>query len=116
MPGLVLRKQRIPFGAPHDLHNIPAGATECGLKLLDDLAIATYRAIEALQVAVDDEDEIVQAFAHRHRNRAHRLRLVHLPIAKERPDLAVSRFDHPAMLHVAHEAGLVDGHHRAEAH
>ena len=64
------------------------GAAEVGLELLDDLAVAAHRAVEALQVAVDDEDEVVELLAAGERDRAQRLRLVHLAVAEEGPDLA----------------------------
>ena len=87
-PLVVARQQRIPARAPQHLDDVPAGAEECRLELLDDLAVAAHRTVEALQVAVDDEDEVVEPLAHRHGERAHRLGLVHLAVAEERPDLA----------------------------
>ncbi len=54
--------------------------------------------------------------AHRHGERAHRLRLVHLAVAEERPHLAVGGLRQAAVLHVANEARLIERHHRAEAH
>ena len=59
----VVRDERVPIAAPDDLDDIPAGAAEDGFEFLNDLAVAANRAIEALQVAVDDEDEIVESFA-----------------------------------------------------
>ena len=87
---VVAREQRIPARAPDDLDDVPAGAEERGFELLDDLAVAAHRTVEALQVAVDDEDQVVELLAHRHRDRAHRLGLVHLAVAEEAPDLAVA--------------------------
>jgi hypothetical protein len=63
-----------------------------------------------------DEDEVVEALAHRHGERAHRLRLVHLAIAQEGPDLAVRRLRQSAVLQVAREARLEDGHHGTQSH
>ena len=114
--GGVLGQQRIPTRTPDHLDHVPARAAERRLQLLNDLAVATHRAVEALQVAVDDKHQVVESFAYRHRDRAHGLRLVHFTIAKKRPDFAIARCDHAAVFHVAHEAGLVDRHHRAEAH
>ena len=59
----VAREQRIPVAAPDGLDDVPAGAAEVAFQLLDDLAVAAHRAVEALQVAVDDEDQVVEAFA-----------------------------------------------------
>ena len=60
---LVLGEQLVPLRAPDDLDHVPAGAAEDGLELLDDLAVAAHRAVEALQVAVDDEDQVVELLA-----------------------------------------------------
>ena len=70
----ILREQRIPLAAPDDLDDVPAGAAERRFELLDDLAVAAHRAVEPLQVAVDDEDEVVELLARRQRDRAERLR------------------------------------------
>ena len=86
---LVAREQRIPVRAPDHLDHVPAGAAELALELLDDLAVAAHRAVEALQVAVDDEDQVVELLARRQADRAERLGLVHLAVAAEHPDLAV---------------------------
>ena len=66
----VLGDQGIPAAAPDDLDDVPAGTAEEGLELLDDLAVAAHRPIEALEVAVDDEDQVVEPFAPRQRERA----------------------------------------------
>ena len=110
------RQQRIPARAPYHLDHVPAVAAEVCLELLDDLAVAAHGAVEALQVAVDDEDEVVEALAAGHRDRAQRLGLVHLAVAHERPHLAQGGVAQAAALQVLHEPRLVDGHQRAEAH
>src|SRR3712207_7423764 len=43
--------------------DVPARAAEDRLELLDDLPVAAHGAVEALQVAVDDEDEVVELLA-----------------------------------------------------
>src|SRR5437870_23963 len=58
---LVRREKRIPVAAPDDFDDVPARAAESGLQFLDDLAVAADRAVEALEVAVDDKNEIVEA-------------------------------------------------------
>src|SRR5437763_1978162 len=72
--------------------------------------------IEALQVAVDDENEVVESLAHRHGECAHRLRLVHLTVAEEGPHLLIRGLHQPAMLQVTREARLEDRHHGTQAH
>ena len=85
----VAREQLVPLAAPDDLDHVPAGAAEDRLELLDDLAVAADRAVEALQVAVDDEDQVVEALARGDRERPERLGLVRLAVAEERPDAVV---------------------------
>ena len=113
---VVGREQRIPVAAPQHLDDVPAGAAEDRFELLDDLAVAADRTVEALQVAVDDEDQVVELLARREADRAERFGLVGLAVAEERPDLGVRRLAQPAILEVAVEARLVDRHDRAEAH
>ena len=87
-PGLVLGQQAVPVAAPDDLDHVPAGAAEHAFQFLDDLAVAAHRAVQALQVAVDDEDQVVQFLAPGHGDRAQRFRLVGLAVAEEGPYLA----------------------------
>jgi hypothetical protein len=93
-----------------------AGAAEHRLQFLDDLAVATHRAIEALQVAVDDEDQVIELLACRQRDRAERFRLVGFAVAEERPHFRRRLRLEAAIFEVAHEARLVDRHDRTEAH
>jgi hypothetical protein len=85
-------------------------------ELLDDLAVAAHRAVQALQVAVDDEDQVVELFARRQADGAQALGLVHLAVAAEDPDLAVGGVGDAARVQVLEEARLVDRHQRAQAH
>ena len=113
---LVLGEQRVPGRAPDDLDHVPAGAAEDAFQLLDDLAVAAHRAVEPLQVAVDDEDEVVEPFAAGERNRAQRFGFVAFAVAQERPHLAVAGLRESAPVEILEEARLVDGHQRAETH
>jgi len=112
----VLGEQRVPVAAPDELEHVPAGATELALQFLDDLAVATHRAVEALQVAVDDEDQVVEALAAGQRDRTEALGLVAFAVAEEAPDLAVGHRHQAACLQVLPEARLVDGGDRAQTH
>src|SRR3954449_1422125 len=112
----VAGQELVPFAGPDDLDDVPAGTAEDRLELLDDLAVAADRAVEALEVAVDDEDQVVELLARRERDRAERLGLVGLAVAEEGPDLAAFGLRHPAALEVLHEPRLVDRHDRPEAH
>ena len=112
----ILGEQAVPLASPDDLDHVPAGAAERRLELLDDLPVTADRAVQPLQIAVDDENEIVELLARRQRDRAERFRLVRLAVAEKRPDLGVRLRHQPAVLHVADEPGMVDGHDRAEPH
>src|SRR5262249_49194475 len=105
----VAGQQLVPVGAPDDLDAVPARAAEGGLQLLDDLAVAADGAVETLQVAVDDEDQVVEPLAGGQGEGPQRLRLVALAVAHEAPDVLVALFFQAAVLQVAVEAGLVDG-------
>ena len=65
--GRIARKQRIPIRAPQELDDVPASAGKQRLELVNDMTIAAHRAIQSLQVAVNDEDQIVEFFARRQR-------------------------------------------------
>jgi hypothetical protein len=109
-------KQRIPLPAPDDLDDVPARAAEERLQLLDDLAVAADRAVEALEVAVHHEGQVVQLFAAGDADGAEGLGLVHLAVAEERPDPLLAGVPYPAVVQVAVEPRLVDGIQRSETH
>src|SRR5690625_1024436 len=93
----VASQQRIPIGAPDHLDDIPTGAAEKPFKLLNDLAVAAHRTVEALQVAVDHKDEVVEMLAPGQRNGTQRLRLVHFAIAEKAPYRALAGIGHAAI-------------------
>jgi len=113
---LVARQQRIPAAAPQALDDIPARAAKLPFQLLDDLAVAAHRAIEALQVAVDDEDQIIEMLARGQVDRALALGLVHLAVTQEHPDLAPFGVGDAACVQVLEKARLVDRHVRPQPH
>ena len=112
----VLGQQGVPLAAPDHLDDVPAGAAEVGLELLDHLAVAPDRPVQALQVAVDDERQVVELLAGRHADRAERLRLVHLAVTEEGPHVLLAGVLDLAVVQVAVEPGLVDRVDRPEAH
>ena len=112
----VLFEQIVPLGAPEHLDDVPAGAAEDRLELLDDLAVAAHRAVEPLQVAVDDEDQVVELLARRQRDGAERFGFVGLAVAEKCPDLRIGHRLQAAIFEVAIEARLVDRHDRPETH
>src|SRR5204863_1151766 len=99
-----------------DLDHIPASAAEHAFQLLDDLAVAAHRSVEPLQIAVDDEDQVVETLAPAERDRAQRFRFVAFTVAEERPHLAVAGLGQTAALEVLEESRLINGHQRSQAH
>ena len=59
----VFCQEAVPTTTPDDFHNIPASAGKVAFQLLNDFAVTAYWAIQTLQVTVDDEYQVVQAFA-----------------------------------------------------
>src|SRR4029077_16963052 len=98
------------------LDDVPSRATENRFQFLDNLAVSAYRTVEALQVAVDDENQVVEPLARTERNRAERLRLVHFALAPEGPDFASSRGFHPEILQILDEARVIDRLNRPKPH
>src|SRR6202011_1561118 len=96
--------------------DVPASSPKGRFELLDDLAVAANRAVEPLQVAVHDEDEIVELLARGQRQRSERFRLIRFSIPQECPNMSRSRRNYPAILQIPHEAGLIDGVDRTETH
>ena len=115
-PIAVLLQKGVPVAAPDALDHVPSRAAEDGFQFLDDLVVTPDRTVEPLQVAVDDEDQVVELFQDRHRYGAEGLWFVHLPVAHHDPDLGIARFLDPPVLQVFHETGLVDTGNGAEAH
>ena len=115
-PSLSLASSSSHFEPRITLMTFQPGAAEHRLELLDDLAVAAHRPVEALQVAVDDEDQVVEALAAGERQRPECFRLVALAIAEERPDAAGAGVVELAILEIAVEPGLVERGERAEAH
>src|SRR5439155_22536351 len=96
--------------------DVPATAAERGFQFLNDLSIAAHGAVEAMQIAVDDKDEIVELLARRQSDRSERFRFVGFAVTQECPDLRVRDRLHPAILEITVEARLINGHQRAETH
>src|SRR5688572_5934362 len=113
---VILLEQAVPLSTPDHLDDIPSGAAEDRFELLNDLTVAANRTVEPLQIAVDDEDQVVEFLARGQRDRAERFRFVGLTVAEKRPHLRVRALLETAIFQVAHEARLIDRHDRAEAH
>src|ERR1700733_527607 len=57
-PIAVRADQTVPIRAPNDLDHIPTRPAEDGLEFLNDFAIPAHRTIKALQIAVDDKNQV----------------------------------------------------------
>ncbi|SBS70958.1 Arginase/agmatinase/formimionoglutamate hydrolase, arginase family [uncultured Microbacterium sp.] len=114
--GAVDVEQLVPAATPDDLDDVPARAAEEALQLLDDLAVAADRAVEALEVAVDDERQVVQALVRGNLQLAAAFDLVHLAVAEERPNVRVGEVLDAAVRQVLVVHRLVDGVDRTETH
>src|SRR6187402_3949547 len=113
---VVALEESIPVRTPDHLDDVPTRAAEDALKLVDNALIAADRTVEALQVAVDHEDQVVQLLPCGQADRAERVDLIRLTVADEGPYLAVCLLNDAAILQVAHEACLVDRVQRPNAH
>ncbi|MGH7188462.1 MAG: hypothetical protein ACREF0_04660, partial [Acetobacteraceae bacterium] len=69
-PRGIARQKLIPARAPDHLDDVPAGAAELRFEVLDDLAVAAHRSVQPLEIAVDDEDRVVEPFTRGHPDRA----------------------------------------------
>jgi hypothetical protein len=112
----IFGQQDIPLPAPDDLDDIPAGTAEERLQLLDDLAIAADRSVQALQVAVDNESQVVEFLAGGYPDGPQRLRLIHLTVTEEGPDTLVGGVLDPAVVQVTVEPRLIDRVQWAQTH
>ncbi len=81
LAGCIPLKQFVPAAAPKKLDDIPTRTTEVALKFLHDFAVAAYRAVKALQIAVHDKDQVIQTLAVGQINGAPAFGFVHLAIA-----------------------------------
>ena len=113
---IVRGEQIVPAAAPDALDDVPARAAEEGLELLDDLAVAAHRPVEPLQVAVDDEGEVVELLEGGQLERTAALDLVHLAVAEERPDVLIGGVLDAAVRQVLVELRLMDRVERTEPH
>ena len=112
----VLGQQVVPRPAPDDLDDVPSGAPEEGLELLDDLAVAPNGTVEPLEIAVDDEYQVVQVLPSGHAQGPDGLGLVELPVPHESPHPAGRGVGQAAGMEVPAHVGLGDGVEGTETH
>src|SRR5699024_4371029 len=92
------------------------GPAELAFQILHDLSVAMHRSVELLQVAIDDEGEIVQTLAGGHLDLAGRLRFCHFPISEERPHMGIVGVGNVSITQVAIETSLIDRGQRTQPH
>ncbi|MDI2037355.1 hypothetical protein PJL15_04502 [Paenarthrobacter nitroguajacolicus] len=109
-------EQGVPLTAPDDLDHVPARTAEERFEFLHDFAVTAHRPVQALEVAVDHEVQVVQVLVRGELEQATGLGLVHFPVPEERPDLLVRGVLDPTVLQVPVGLGLVDRVHRADTH
>src|SRR5882724_400249 len=112
----IVLDERIPIAAPDAFDYVPTGAAEDGLEFLNDLAVAADGAVEPLQVAVHNENQIVEPLARGERDGAKRFGLVHHTVTQKRPDPAACRSLQPAVLEILDKARVINRLNRAQAH
>jgi hypothetical protein len=81
----------VPLRPPDHLDHVPTRPSEHAFELLHDLAVAPHRPVEALEIAVDDEGEIVELLGGGQGQGGERLGLVALAVAQEPPDPGLRR-------------------------
>src|SRR5580658_2372871 len=112
----IVLNEAIPVAAPDYLDDVPSGAAEDRFQFLNDFAVAADGAVEALEIAIDHEDQVVEEFARGQGDRAERFGLVHFAVAEEGPDLAAGRGFEAAIFEIFNETRVVDGLNRTEPH
>ena len=108
--------QIVPAAAPDHFDDVPAGAAEEAFELLNDLAVAADRPVEALQIAIDDPGQVVELLPGREGDAAEAFGFVALAIAKVGPNADIVGLRQPAVAQIAVVPGVVDAHDRTEAH
>ena len=106
---LVGGEELIPASSPDDFDDVPAGALEEGFEFLDDLAVAAHRSVEALEVAVDDEGQVVEALLGGELEHSAGFGFVHFAVADEGPGVLLGGVLDAVHVQVAVEPRLVDG-------
>src|SRR5699024_11080556 len=109
-------QQWVPFATPQYLDDIPASTAERSFKFLDNLAITANRAVQTLEVTVDDKRDVVQLVVGSNVECTARFWLIHFTVTKECPDVLVRGVFDAAVMNVAVELCLVNRVQWAQAH
>ncbi len=112
----VFTQQLIPTTAPDNLDNVPASTTEDAFQFVNDFTVTGDRAVQTLQVAVDDEDQVIQFFTGRDGDSAFRFRLIHLAIAQEGVNGLRRGVFQTTVFQIFQEFSLIDCAQRPQTH
>ena len=112
----IFLQQFIPAAAPHDFDYLPAGTCEHTFHFVNDFTVTVYRAVKTLQVTVDNEDQVVQAFADSDIDCTFRFRLIHLAITQEGINGLLRSVFQTTVFQIFQELSLIDSCQRPQTH
>ena len=112
----VFTQQLIPTTAPDNLDHVPASACEDAFQFVNDFAVTGDWAIQALQVTVDDEAQVVQFFTSCDSDRTFRFWLIHLTVAQESVNGLFRSIFQATVFQIFQEFSLIDCTDWAQAH
>ena len=95
---------------------MPAGPDKSKIKLLDDLTVASNRALESLQITINDKCQIVEIFSGCQGQSCEGFGFIHFAITKNSPQLPLLGLSQLSVFEVAHEVRLKDRGDRAYPH
>ena len=113
---VILSQQAVPPAAPDHFDYVPVGTAKAALQLLNDLPIAPHRAIQALQITVNHQYQVVQFFPGGDTNSAENFWFIRLAVANVAPDSATVFLLETTVLQVLGKASLVDCGRGGETH
>ena len=112
----VFTQQLIPTTAPHHFDYVPASTFEDTFQFVNDFAVTGDRAVQTLQVTVDDEDQVIQFFTGRNGDSTLGFRLVHLTVAKESVNSLFRGVFQATVFQIFQELSLIDRTDWAQTH
>ena len=77
---------------PQILYDIPTSPVEHALQFIDDSLVPTHRPVESLEIAVHNEDQVIQLLPRTQRDRTQRIHLIRLAVTQKRPHLPICSF------------------------
>ena len=83
---------------------------------MDDAGVTAHRTVETLQVAVNDECQVVQVVQRRMLNGTTGFRLVHFAVTEEGPNVLLGSVLDAAVVEIAVKTGLVDSVNWSQPH